>query len=57
MKDSNKLNPKFPYRIEKAHWYLMFLLLEGIITEEEFDRALVRLKEKTGIDIGRNCLR
>jgi hypothetical protein len=53
----DKLNPKFPYRIEKAHWYLMFLLLEGIITEEEFDRALVRLKEKTGIDMGRNRLR
>lgn len=47
---SKELNPKFPYRIEKAHWYLLLLWREEIITKEEFECALVRLKEKTGID-------
>ena len=47
---SKELNPKFPYRIEKAHWYLLLLWQERIITKEEFECALVRLKEKTGND-------
>ena len=48
---SDKLNPTFPYRIEKAHWYLLFLWREGILTDEEFERALIRLKEKTSNDV------
>lgn len=48
---SDKLNPTFPYRIEKAHWYLLFLWREGILTDEEFESALIRLKEKTGNDV------
>ena len=47
---SKEFNPKFPYRIEKAHWYLLLLWRERIITKEEFECALVRLKEKTGND-------
>jgi len=43
-----KLNPRFPYRIEKAHWYILFLQLKGILTEEEANRALERLKKIPG---------
>ena len=46
----DKLNPKFTYRIEKAHWYLLFLWMEGIITDCEFESAIGRLEEKTGIN-------
>ena len=47
---NKELNPKFPYRIEKAHWYLLMLYREEIITEEELERALERLRDKTGND-------
>ena len=40
--DEKDLNPRFPYRIEKAHWYLLFLWMEHILTEEEFNRAMER---------------
>ena len=46
----HKLKPKFPYKIEKAIWYLLFLFQQGIITDEEYDKALDRLKEKLGPD-------
>lgn len=45
MHEPKKINPKFPYRIEKAHWYLMFLWKIGVLTDEEFDRAMERLNE------------
>ena len=41
-------NKKFPYRIEKAHWYLMFLWRINILTDDEFERAIERLNKKTG---------
>jgi len=44
--DSRKLNPQFPYKLEKAHWYLMLLWKEGILTTEEFDRAMLRLQAR-----------
>ena len=40
------LNPGFPYRMEKAKWYIMFLFFNGIITEDEFDDLYSRLPEK-----------
>ena len=48
---SDKLSPTFPYKIEKAPWYLLFLWREGILTDEEFELALIRLKEKTNNDV------
>ena len=39
----DQLNPKFPYKMEKAKWYLMFLFMEGIISAEEFDDLYGRL--------------
>lgn len=44
----HEVNPRFPWRIEKAHWYILFLQLEGILTNEEADRAFERLQEKPG---------
>lgn len=41
---SDKLNPKFPYKIQNAGRYLMFLLLEEILEPDEYDRAMVRLQ-------------
>lgn len=43
--DEKKLNPEFPYRMEKAKWYIMFLLFSHIITPEEFDDLYSRLPE------------
>lgn len=42
----NNLSPRFPYRMERAKWYLMFLLLERIISFEEFDDLYGRLPEE-----------
>ena len=47
-KSQNNLNPRFPWRIEKAHWYILFLQLEGILTKEEADNAFERLKGRPG---------
>ena len=41
---NKELNPKFPYRLEKAHWYLMFLYMNEILTKDEFDIAVKRLE-------------
>lgn len=42
----NNLSPRFPYRMERAKWYLMFLLLEQIISFEEFEDLYGRLPEE-----------
>ena len=42
----DELNPRFPYRMEKAKWYLMFILLEKIISEDEFDDLYGRLPDE-----------
>lgn len=42
----DKLNPRFPYRMEKAKWYLMFLFMEQIISEDEFDDLYNRLPDE-----------
>lgn len=42
-----EVNPKFPYSIERAHKYLMFLYMNKILTDEEFDRAIDRLNTIT----------
>ena len=42
----DKLNPRFPYRMEKVKWYLMFLLLQQIISENEFDELYNRLPDE-----------
>lgn len=39
-------NPKFPYRMERVKWYLMFMLMERIISVEEFDDLYNRLPEE-----------
>ena len=44
----NALNPRFPLRIEKAHWYILFLQMTGILTKEEADTTFERLKGKSG---------
>ena len=44
MDEQKPLNPKFPYRIEKVKWYLMFMLMEQIITVEEFDKLYERIR-------------
>lgn len=41
-----KLNPKFPYRMERVKWYLMFMLMEQIISVDEFDDLYSRLPEE-----------
>ena len=41
-----RLNLKFPYLMEKAKWYLMFFLMEQIITVEEFDEIYSRLPDE-----------
>lgn len=46
MIDEKKLNPRFPYRMEKAKWYLLFLWMERIITDDEFDDLYSRLPEE-----------
>lgn len=45
---NTKLNPKFPYRIEKAHLYIFFLQLKGILTNKEADKAFKRLTKIPG---------
>ena len=40
------LNPKFPYRMEKVKWYLMFMWMAGIITEEEYDTIYERIPDQ-----------
>ena len=42
----DKLNPRFPYRMEKAKWYLMYLFMEQIISEDEFDDLYNRLPDE-----------
>lgn len=38
-----KLNPKFPYRMEKVKWYLMFMWMSDVITEGEYYTIYERL--------------
>ena len=45
---SDKLNPSFPYKVEKAHWYILFLQMIGVLTKEEADKAFERLEKKYG---------
>ena len=45
MEQQPKLNPKFPYRMEKVRWYLLFMLFEQIISENEFDELISRIPE------------
>ena len=46
MNEEVKINPKFPYTLEKAHRYLMFLALQRILTVEEYDECMKRLEER-----------
>ena len=49
-KTNDQKNLGFPFHIENGHRYIMFLYINEILTDEEFDKCMERLKKKTRIN-------